>query len=100
VALVVWVSRGRLEPREYDLKEYWTWKGVGRPPWFVRAIKARGCSPSEDTEDEASKRGLNMGEEHDSSYERSRMDSSDNKEIIQVVSSVNRPAESRDGTRR
>ncbi|ODA78538.1 hypothetical protein RJ55_05919 [Drechmeria coniospora] len=26
VGLVVWCSAGRLEPREYELKEYWTWK--------------------------------------------------------------------------
>lgn len=41
VGIVVYASNGRIEPREYDLKEYWTWKGSGRPPWFVRAIKNR-----------------------------------------------------------
>ncbi|GAB0133182.1 hypothetical protein EsDP_00001595 [Epichloe bromicola] len=41
VGIVVYVSGGRLEPREYDLKEYWTWKGSGRRPWFVRAIRAK-----------------------------------------------------------
>ena len=35
----MFVSGGRWEPREYDLKEYWTWKGVGQPPWYVRAIR-------------------------------------------------------------
>ncbi|RDA88943.1 hypothetical protein CP532_0672 [Ophiocordyceps camponoti-leonardi (nom. inval.)] len=40
VGLVVLITGGRIEPREYELKEYWTWKGVGRPPWFVRAIDA------------------------------------------------------------
>ncbi|RCI13897.1 hypothetical protein L249_8200 [Ophiocordyceps polyrhachis-furcata BCC 54312] len=40
VGLVVLISGGRIEPREYELKEYWTWKGGGRPPWFVRAIDA------------------------------------------------------------
>ncbi|KAF4582970.1 Xanthine/uracil/vitamin C permease [Ophiocordyceps camponoti-floridani] len=40
VGLVVLLSGGRFEPREYELKEYWTWKGGGRPPWFVRAINA------------------------------------------------------------
>ncbi|KAF5673470.1 MFS AGZA xanthine uracil permease [Fusarium heterosporum] len=39
VGIVVFVSRGYIEPREYDLKEYWTWKGSGRAPWFVRAIR-------------------------------------------------------------
>ncbi|SPN98824.1 related to purine transporter azgA [Cephalotrichum gorgonifer] len=38
IGATVWVSRGRLEPRDYDLKEYWTWKGPGQKPWFVRAI--------------------------------------------------------------
>ncbi|KJZ79350.1 hypothetical protein HIM_01501 [Hirsutella minnesotensis 3608] len=41
VGLVVYLSGGRIEPREYELKEYWTWKGGGRPPWFVRAMRAR-----------------------------------------------------------
>ncbi|KAF4512695.1 hypothetical protein G6O67_000044 [Ophiocordyceps sinensis] len=41
VGLVVCLSGGRIEPHEYELKEYWTWKGAGRPPWFVRAIRAR-----------------------------------------------------------
>lgn len=35
------LSAGYFEPREYDLKEYWTWKGSGRPPWFVRALRKR-----------------------------------------------------------
>ncbi|KHO00939.1 Xanthine/uracil/vitamin C permease [Metarhizium album ARSEF 1941] len=39
VGIIVHVSGGRIEPREYDLKEYWTWKGIGRPPWFVRVMK-------------------------------------------------------------
>lgn len=37
----MFISGGRVEPREYDLKEYWTWKGTGQPPWFVRAIQSR-----------------------------------------------------------
>lgn len=41
IGLVVLISGGRLEPREYDLKEYWTWKTQGQPPWFVRAIQLR-----------------------------------------------------------
>ncbi|KAK2592920.1 hypothetical protein QQS21_009365 [Conoideocrella luteorostrata] len=49
VAIVVFLSRGRLEPREYDLKEYWTWKGSGRPPWFLRAMKSRRQSVDEIT---------------------------------------------------
>lgn len=41
IGLIVFMSAGYFEPREYDLKEYWTWKGSGRPPWFVRAIRRR-----------------------------------------------------------
>ncbi|KJK95405.1 hypothetical protein H633G_00695 [Metarhizium anisopliae BRIP 53284] len=48
VGIVVYVSGGRIEPREYDLKEYWTWKGVGRPPWFVRVLKHRCRDQNED----------------------------------------------------
>ncbi|KAG6021488.1 hypothetical protein E4U41_002475 [Claviceps citrina] len=48
IGILVFVSGGRLEPREYDLKEYWTWKGSGRPPWFVRAIRARRNTRDED----------------------------------------------------
>ncbi|KAI8249619.1 putative xanthine/uracil permease [Colletotrichum sp. SAR 10_98] len=43
IALTVWLSGGRLEPREYDMKEYWSWKGSGKQPWFVRAVRAQGC---------------------------------------------------------
>lgn len=48
IGIVVYVSGGRIEPREYDLKEYWTWKGVGRPPWFVRVLKHRCRDQNED----------------------------------------------------
>ncbi|KAH7309466.1 permease family-domain-containing protein [Stachybotrys elegans] len=41
IAVIVFLSGGRLEPSQYDLKEYWTWKGGGRPPWFIRALKNR-----------------------------------------------------------
>ena len=41
IGLVVYISGGYLEPREYDLKEYWTWKGTGKAPWFVRACRRR-----------------------------------------------------------
>lgn len=49
VGLIVYVSGGRIEPREYDLKEYWTWKGIGRPPWFVRAMQRRRGDTNEDS---------------------------------------------------
>jgi AGZA family xanthine/uracil permease-like MFS transporter len=51
VGFVVFASRGYIEPREYDLKEYWTWKGSGRRPWFVRAIRRRHYSDEEVAED-------------------------------------------------
>lgn len=41
IALIVFISGGRIEPHEYDLKEYWSWKGGGCPPWYVRAIRDR-----------------------------------------------------------
>jgi len=32
------VSRGRLQPPDADLQEYWTWKPQGgHAPWFIRA---------------------------------------------------------------
>lgn len=88
IALVVWVSGGRLEPREYDLKEYWSWKGPGQPPWFVRAIKNGGCFWKDwgDT----SKRGLNLSEENDSSFNHSRLGSSDNKDGTEIASASQR----------
>lgn len=53
VGLVVFISGGHIEPREYDLKEYWTWKGSGRPPWFVRAIRrSRNGDTSADVDDD------------------------------------------------
>lgn len=52
IGLVVLLSRGYIEPREYDLKEYWTWKGSGRPPWFVRALKRRSGGSEDDDERE------------------------------------------------
>jgi adenine/guanine/hypoxanthine permease len=39
IALTVRLSDGRLEPDNYDMKEYWTWKAPGRKPWFVRAFR-------------------------------------------------------------
>lgn len=48
IGLVVFLSGHRIEPREYDLKEYWTWRGTGRAPWFVRAMR-RGNSHSSPT---------------------------------------------------
>ncbi|KAF2762908.1 purine transporter [Pseudovirgaria hyperparasitica] len=35
------LSRGRIEPDDYDLKEYWSWRSESRGarPWFVRAVR-------------------------------------------------------------
>ncbi|KAF4980625.1 hypothetical protein FDECE_17841 [Fusarium decemcellulare] len=51
IGILVFISGGYLEPREYDLKEYWTWKGSGRAPWFVRAMR-RGRNSADDDDDE------------------------------------------------
>jgi AGZA family xanthine/uracil permease-like MFS transporter len=91
IAIVVWISRGKLEPREYDLKEYWTWRGHGKPPWFVRAIK-RGWKNGR----EGSKHGLNTSDNHDSSFEHTRLGSSDNKTESSVVAVPQRAVTPRD----
>jgi hypothetical protein len=39
IRLVVLATGGYMEPNEYDLKEYWTWKAPGRPVWFVRMYR-------------------------------------------------------------
>ncbi|KAJ4145621.1 hypothetical protein LMH87_004467 [Akanthomyces muscarius] len=41
IGIVVYISGGACEPPEYDLKEYWSWKGAGQAPWFVRAVRQR-----------------------------------------------------------
>ncbi|KAF9870810.1 permease [Colletotrichum karsti] len=66
IALTVWLSGGRLEPREYDMKEYWSWKGSGKQPWFVRAVRAQACFGHADAD---SKRSFNMHDpDHESSF--------------------------------
>lgn len=65
IAFVIFVSGGRIEPREYDLKEYWTWKGTGRPPWFVRALCANHRS---NIEVEESQHELNEHGPNDDSF--------------------------------
>ncbi|KAL5598996.1 hypothetical protein BROUX41_003686 [Berkeleyomyces rouxiae] len=63
IAVAVWASGGRLEPREYDMKEYWSWKGMGRQPWFVRAVRNRGRFWYD--QDDPAKQGYNLEEDHD-----------------------------------
>lgn len=37
------VSRGRIQPPDADLQEYWTWKPQGgHAPWFIRAAAQGG----------------------------------------------------------
>lgn len=73
---MVLLSNNRIEPREYDLKEYWTWKGSGRPPWFVRAMRKdrnRASPSSEDSsntvppaaDENESQRGLSLQQSRD-----------------------------------
>lgn len=50
ISLTVRISGGRLEPENYDMKEYWTWKAPGRKPWYVRVF--RNISSSRKTVDE------------------------------------------------
>lgn len=35
---VMALSRGGLEPKDYQYKEYWTWKPAGEKPWIVRVF--------------------------------------------------------------
>lgn len=75
IGLAVWVTGGRLEPRDYDLKEYWTWKGPGQQPWFVRAFNRTKARRESSQDTSQSKRGLNLGDEQ-SSFDHSRQNSS------------------------
>lgn len=68
IAFTVWISGGRLEPREYDMKEYWSWKGGGTSPWFMRAWRQKGCFGANPDPDESSKRSFTMNEENESTY--------------------------------
>jgi len=81
IGLVVWASGGKLEPREYDLKEYWTWRGQGRLPWFVRAIQNGGQWWKHDDRKES----VHLADENDSSFEHSRLGSSDHKTDGDIV---------------
>lgn len=35
---VMILSRGGLEPKDYQYREYWTWKPAGEKPWIVRVF--------------------------------------------------------------
>ncbi|KAB5551006.1 permease family-domain-containing protein [Coniochaeta sp. 2T2.1] len=36
IGFIMWVSRGALVPKDYDQKEYWTWKPAGEKPILLR----------------------------------------------------------------
>lgn len=75
IGIAVWASRGRIEPREYDLKEYWTWKGPGQQPWFLRAMNKRKARRENSQDTDRSKQGLSLADEQ-SSFDHSRQNSS------------------------
>jgi AGZA family xanthine/uracil permease-like MFS transporter len=35
------VTRGKVQPPDADLAEYWTYKPGGNPPWFIKAAKGQ-----------------------------------------------------------
>ena len=53
IAAVVYLSGGRLAPQEYELKEYWTWKGTGHSPWYIRAIQNHKNARNQELHSEA-----------------------------------------------
>ncbi|KAF4984572.1 hypothetical protein FZEAL_248 [Fusarium zealandicum] len=90
IALTVRLSGGRLEPQEYDLKEYWTWRGPGRKPWFVRAARNMNFSGKRDNGSSTNDFGINRDSDT-FACEMVRVASSDHKEEARDVG-VPRPA--------
>jgi AGZA family xanthine/uracil permease-like MFS transporter len=41
IGLVMWISRGSLVPKDYDQKQYWTWKPPGEKPFILRIFSRR-----------------------------------------------------------
>jgi len=41
IGFTMWVSRGSLVPKDYDQKEYWTWKPAGEKPVILRIFSRR-----------------------------------------------------------
>ena len=41
IGFTMWLSRGSLAPKDYDQKEYWTWKPAGEKPIIVRIFSRR-----------------------------------------------------------
>lgn len=78
------------------MKEYWSWKGSGKAPWFVRLARKKGCFGNKEVEEETGKQEAAINEENDSSFgEASQVGSSertsDQKDEIAVISSPNVP---------
>ncbi|KAF4452554.1 MFS transporter AGZA family xanthine uracil permease [Fusarium albosuccineum] len=76
IGLTVRLSGGRWEPHEYDLKEYWTWKGPGRKPWFVRVLRNGECVGKDDSTSSTQAFNIRNG----SDCEMSRMTSMERKD--------------------
>lgn len=68
---VMVVSRGALEPKDYQFREYWTWKPAGEKPWIVRVF-----SKGKIWEDERKKRRRSGQEsiKHHDEFAMSEMD--------------------------
>jgi AGZA family xanthine/uracil permease-like MFS transporter len=41
IGFVMWISRGSLRPKDYDNKEYWTWRPAGEKPLMIRLFSRR-----------------------------------------------------------
>lgn len=41
IGFMMWISRGSLVPKDYDQKEYWTWKPAGQKPILLRLFSRR-----------------------------------------------------------
>ncbi|OIW29831.1 hypothetical protein CONLIGDRAFT_575771 [Coniochaeta ligniaria NRRL 30616] len=41
IGFVMWISRGSLIPKDYDQKEYWTWRPAGEKPILLRIFSRR-----------------------------------------------------------
>lgn len=63
--VVMLLTAGRIQPRDYDLKEYWTWKPAGEKPWLIRLFtKGRIW---EDKRNAIKREGVRFGEDSGSS---------------------------------
>ena len=51
IGLVTWLSRGSLRPKDYEQKEYWTWRPAGEKPIIIRFFSRRGRWGPDDDDD-------------------------------------------------